>query len=652
MVRKGHLISLFAIQYRFMKDLLSNCKKFQYISFDIFDTLIKRIVKQPKDVFFIVQEKFISLYGNAFSINNFALKRIDAEQRARQRKKSEVTLNEIYNVLKENYDCNICEQYKTIEIETEQRVCIASPKLKEVFSYCLKAGKIIFITSDMYLPKNVIENILVANGFSGYNKLYLSCDKNKTKNSGQLFDYLLEQQNLKPGDLLHVGDNLKSDYLIPRKKGISAFHIPHTSATMLQQLFDTSSNYENSLFRFTKYTNHYTDIFSIVGYCEFGPLLYGFISWIIKQSKENKHEKVFFLSRDGFLMQKVYERLKKEDSPNSTYFYASRRALQVASIHLNPDFSYVMSHMFIPRFVTTKWLIKKWGLEPNQVINLISDFKLEEEFQGKTITQNKRVQDLYNQLKDLIVMNSRKEYEAFNEYLDLQSFSGNVAIVDIGWFGNMQNSLITMLNHMNRKTNVTGYYLGIVPNSDNQRKYQMRGYLFENKKNEELYFQFKNTLSMMELFFMAPHGSAKRYVKVGKEVTAELDEFEFKNTYTFEQIKKLQEAAILFVDKYNQRQIESFNELTYISALFKRFTNPDLGTANAFGELQMWDEKWITLAQKYSAYKWPFTPKFAIKKFKDASWKIGYLKRNIIFPLPYAKITYLLRKLLKGSSIN
>lgn len=628
-----------------MTNLLSNCKKFRYISFDIFDTLIKRTVNQPKDVFFIVQQKFISLYGEKICINNFASKRIDAEQSLRRAKKSEVTLNEIYEVLKEKYDCNICERYKSIEIDTEKRVCLASPKIKEIFSYCLKARKKILITSDMYLPKSVIEDILEKNGYSGYDKLYLSCEKNKTKSSGELFDELLKQENLEPRELLHVGDNFKSDYLIPRKKGIRASHIRTSSTIKQHQILCTPPNIENSLFRFVMLTNQYTDIFSRVGYCEFGPLLYGFISWIIQQAKENRHEKIFFLSRDGFLMQKVYEQIKTKEAPSSSYFYASRRALQVAAIHLNPDFKYVMSHMFIPRFVTIKWLLKRWGVDPSQVINHVSNFELDEEFPGNTIIQNERIQYLYNEVKDLIISNSKKEYEAFKEYLDLQNFLGNVAIVDIGWFGNMQNSLISILKHMNRTVNVTGYYLGIYPNSDYQNNYQMKGYLFEKGKNEELYFQFKYTLSMMELFFMAPHGSAQRYVKKGKDVTAELAEFEFKNTYTFSQIKKLQEAAILFVKNYKHRQIDSFNETTYLSALFKRFTNPNLETANSFGDLQIWDEKWIILAQKYPAYKWLFNPKLAIKIFKNSSWKIGYLKRNILLPLPYKEIIFIFRKI-------
>lgn len=627
------------------------CDKFNYVSFDIFDTLIKRLVKQPKDVFFIVQDKFISIYGKTTSIKNFATKRIEAERHVRLEKKTEVTLNEIYDCLKEKYDCIICEQYKSIEIETEKRVCIASHNLKEIFAYCLKEGKKIFITSDMYLPKSVIEDILIENGFSGYNQIYLSCDKNKTKCSGLLFDELLKQENLVPREVLHIGDNLKSDYIIPRKKGINALHIRPSFKTKLLQILGTHSNYDNSLYSFVKNTNLYTDIFSKVGYCEFGPLLYGFISWIIQNAKEKKHENIFFLSRDGFLMQKVYEQIKTKDSPSSSYFFASRRALQVASIHLNPDFFYVMSHMFIPRFVTTEWLIKRWGLEPSHVINHVSNFKLDEEFQGNTIIQNERVQYLYNELKEQIIRNSKKEYEAFKEYLDFKNFSGNVAIVDIGWFGNMQNSLITILKHMNRKVNVTGYYLGIYPNSDYQNNYQMRGYLFEKGKNEELYFKFKYTLSMMELFFMAPHGTVKRYVKKGKEVTAELAEFEFKNTYTFEHIKKLQEAAIQFIDNYKQRQIDTFNETTYFSSLFNRFTKPNLRTANTFGELQIWDEKWITLAPKYPAYKWLFNPKLAIKIFNNSSWKIGYLKRNIILPLPYKELLFILRKIFIKKSL-
>ncbi len=59
-------------------------------SFDIFDTLLKRNLKNPTDVFDFVQKKV--------EIESFKIKRIEAEQIARRStNRKEVTLEEIYS---------------------------------------------------------------------------------------------------------------------------------------------------------------------------------------------------------------------------------------------------------------------------------------------------------------------------------------------------------------------------------------------------------------------------------------------------------------------------------------------------------------------------------------------------------------------------
>ena len=69
----------------------------------------------------------------------------------------------------------------------------------------------------MYLPTEVIKQILDKNGFKHIDKIYLSCEVMKTKATGNLYEYVLKEENVEPQNMIHIGDNYKSDYEIPKK---------------------------------------------------------------------------------------------------------------------------------------------------------------------------------------------------------------------------------------------------------------------------------------------------------------------------------------------------------------------------------------------------------------------------------------------------
>ena len=89
----------------FYHKILAEIKKgtFKVISFDIFDTLLFRLVDQPKQIFDEIGKKAIksNLLHNFISDKEFALLRIKAEQEARKfqskiKGHSEVSLQQIY----------------------------------------------------------------------------------------------------------------------------------------------------------------------------------------------------------------------------------------------------------------------------------------------------------------------------------------------------------------------------------------------------------------------------------------------------------------------------------------------------------------------------------------------------------------------------
>ena len=77
---KKILYKLFSKEY---KDIYKEIENYKYISFDIFDTLIKRNVEKPTDIFELIPKRYNK------ELKNFKEKRINAEHIARKQSKFE-----------------------------------------------------------------------------------------------------------------------------------------------------------------------------------------------------------------------------------------------------------------------------------------------------------------------------------------------------------------------------------------------------------------------------------------------------------------------------------------------------------------------------------------------------------------------------------
>lgn len=192
------------------------------ISFDIFDTLIERAVKHPTDVFEHVGKSVLGERQAPIFVHD----RIHAEQSARHISKTgEVNLDDIYNVLKEKYPQK-CSLLKETEILEELKLCRPKGAMVSAFNYAKQKGKKIYIISDMYLSKNIIEKILKNNGIEGTDKLYISNEYGMNKISGKLFRYIINEDCLCPSKMLHIGDSIKADCIGALKNKMHFYHVP------------------------------------------------------------------------------------------------------------------------------------------------------------------------------------------------------------------------------------------------------------------------------------------------------------------------------------------------------------------------------------------------------------------------------------------
>lgn len=137
------------------------------VSFDVFDTLIFRPFAVPTDLFFCIGEKL--------KYPDFRTIRIETEKTARGKKNESVTLKDIYDFLSERTGID-SELGQRLEMETEMELCSANPSMKKVWDLVRASGKRIVLTSDMYLPSEFVGRLLEKNGFTGFEKVFISCE--------------------------------------------------------------------------------------------------------------------------------------------------------------------------------------------------------------------------------------------------------------------------------------------------------------------------------------------------------------------------------------------------------------------------------------------------------------------------------------------
>lgn len=198
-------------------------RPFRAVSFDIFDTLLERDAATPTEVFVRVGDKVLGPGAG----EKFRLERMDAEREARTRvENGECTLDGIYDVLSERgYDAKTAEALKVEEVRSELDGCFVKASMKPVFDSAVKQGKLVFLVSDMYLPKEVISGMVARCGYEGYEDLFVSNDIGVSKRSGKLFGRVLDAYGLNRKDLVHVGDSIGADLLGARKAGVFALPV-------------------------------------------------------------------------------------------------------------------------------------------------------------------------------------------------------------------------------------------------------------------------------------------------------------------------------------------------------------------------------------------------------------------------------------------
>lgn len=525
---------------------------YSLVSFDIFDTLLHRMVLAPVDVFELVRlcafEDPRSLM-NARHLENFREARVRAEADARLRRieehggEGEVSLDEIYEYWQREAaaDRALADWLKGLELKCEAATLYASTEGKALYDAARAAGCNIILVSDMYLPSDFLRGILMAEGFDGAAEcpIYVSGEVRLSKHMGTIYGHIAEALGrTMDSQWVHVGDSPHADVTMAREAGLETFHanwarvrnVPtvrpgaHGSGNLVQSLVQAMTE-PHAQSRLPE------DPLERIGYRIWGPMLFGFTCWLIAQFRSDQIEHAVFVARDGWLMRELVRRCLErlgDEQTTSQYFHMSRQTgfkTGVRDWHPARTIFYAVGKMR----TTARQVFASAGLDAEIYRHSLRrrgvpdiDAALSEALNAKV------VQALDGAFMDVLRRNAR-EREALAAYYDaaVEGMS-RVALVDIGWVGNIQRCFLHSLSDPIAKGRVYGYYLGL--HRDHMHPNAELGMTMHGWLNGSDNYEYLNRallsggVELLEFILTAPHGSTIDLVAEEKRIAPMLEQ--------------------------------------------------------------------------------------------------------------------------------
>lgn len=624
-----------------IKEAIMN-PEIKIISFDVFDTLLLRPFLYPTDLFIVLEQYVNSIISTTDGIG-FQKIRMSAEMSARDKASrrnavQDVTLDQIYEEL--GQQCSLLrpqiDNIRNKEIELELQYCYRRKTGKELYDLAKYVGKRVVYTSDMYLPTEVVKQLLKKNGFIPED-IFVSSSCGKTKASGDLYKYVIEKLQCVPSAIVHIGDNMETDVINAREKGIMSFHLPRAeelfnnwnsqiySGSFFSNMFESRcgivQNYDakellgircmmavcaNKLYDYPFILYDRNSDFNgnpyNIGYFTLGMHIYAVARWLIEQTKREQYENLHFMARDGYLIKEAYQMLNEIFSlkTNLYYTYMSRKAIMPLMLQSREDCYNLMNSFngvnILPEVVFSV-------IDP--VIRTEKKRTLEKLCKGIGINYDRPIGSRENFLKlsELIATELYDEKKAaefnrkFAECFDMQ-FSGKVATFDMGYSARCEAVLKENFGY-----DITANYIHTCLDKAYQRE-------LKSGVKVNCFYDFTPFISGIarELLMSELSGSCIGYEFVDGKAVPQFEDFEA-NGGTYYAVHFMHEGALAFVrdmvnifGDYNRKLLirnhyasipfdyylaysSSFDRSVFSDTLFE----DDMGLGNEIGFEKFWN---------------------------------------------------------------
>ena len=549
-------------------------------SFDIFDTTLIRKCGKPGNIFYILAHKLYP--SDKAKRDDFLLWRKGAESEARRRAPGkDVTIEEIYNSeeiagFAEYTTAQLIEAEKSIEAEQ----LTANPAIRDVIKQKREQGYTICFISDMYMPSAMLKEVLEREDCIKSNEfIYVSCEWNVRKSNGVLYQKLKEV--LKPTLWEHFGDHAVSDVKMAKQNGIKAtkvntdFSVAEEYATLPR---DNRMHYESSILAGLSRAArmHFgNDAYTTIAADFVAPAYIPYVHFVLKTAKERGIKRLYFLSRDSYILQQIAEQLPHEGI-ELRYLFISRKAL------LLPYLTNATAEKFLAiqdkrtiRGKAVKELATSLGTSSEE---LKEKFGISFDFDRITAKEQENIflDTIFgSESKYLPALNERaKEKRALlNNYFAQERIFGNntTAMVDVGWLGTTRLMINSILKEEGYPE-TTFFYYGV--RSDAMHSKHGSYITFHSPTTSDTALTF-----IIEDYFSAsPFKSTNGYFKENNKYTPILNgETEFNNiisancnstVWITKEISSLPQDLLVYLPQWEERALNAIKD--YIHKIDKK----------------------------------------------------------------------------------
>lgn len=360
------------------------------------------------------------------------------------------------------------------------------------------------------------------------------------------------------------------------------------------------------------------------------PLYFSLCHWIREETRRQGIGKILFLARDGLILKKTWQQLYGTASePEPVYLWASRRCLQMARMRQmgDPEKRFILSR----KSLSPAQCLHQLGLDlPEAGCAAGLDWQ-----QPMRSSQDRDTFLAYlDSISGHILEQAREERECLLGYLGSLGLADprekTVALVDLGWRGNLQAALQELLEDAGSGVQLQGYYMGTIAPVGVTDPGRTRGLFFDHSSPEEPCRTIRHCQLLVETLFAAPHPSIKRIRKEGNAFSPEyvpVDE----HADIRESLTQMQDAALAQI-RHNHEHWQADPSqplragLKQLTRLLKHPTPMEatiLGNVNHFGGFgQAMELRPLAPgpARPGSVWRWRL-------QYREAYWRSGFLAR-------------------------
>jgi len=483
---------------------MKNCgvSESRVASFDVFGTLLFRRISDPG-------RRLALLAGQGEAATRWSRRRIEAEHALAHSKGSDLySLDEIYTQLGSS------SPTPQDEMNLEERLCFTVTEGRRLLTSARQRGQQVIFVSDMYLPGEFIRQLLEKHRlWLAGDRLYVSHEHGMAKHGG-LFGKICEELSLTPDQVQHIGDNLRSDVLAPRRLGIRTAHFRATEFTRYEQEWARSGGegvadaIRATRLQFPEELDDRGQAVWETACGVAGPLFISYVLWLEQQAKELGIQRLYFISRDGLIFKKIFDSffMGRPTSPESRYLHGSRQAwsgVRVARLTdediewLTKPGTSVTLAKFAQRcdLAVEEMTALPWAKRPDK----------DESLSGSSLAEF-RLFLRSGLLRDRLQAAGRESCARASAYLRQEGLGmGRYGLVDLGWFGNLQEYVQELVPE---NVPIMGFYLDLRSRPRIQQEGRARAYLgFPLLRGLDQ----SNSITLLEILAASPEGSVMGY---------------------------------------------------------------------------------------------------------------------------------------------